>query len=53
MFMNFKTFKIHVRRVFEDINAERTAARELMNLKQKRAASIYVIQFQKVSFNLS
>ena len=45
MFMNFKMFKIHARRVFEDIDAERTAARELMNLKQKRAASIYTAQF--------
>ena len=53
MFMNFKTFKIHVRRVFEDINTERTAAQKLMNLKQKRAASMYAVWFQKVSFNLS
>ena len=53
MFTNFKTFKIHVRRVFEDIDTERTAVWELMNLEQKRAASMYVAQFQKVSFNLS
>ena len=53
MFINFKTFKIHVRRVFEDIDAERTAVRELMNLKQKRAASMYAACFQRVSFNLS
>ena len=53
MFMNFKMFKIHVRRMFEDINTERTATRELMNLKQKRAASMYVAHFQRVSFNLS
>ena len=53
MFINFKMFKIHARRVFEDINAERTVTRELMNLEQKRAASMYVIWFQKVSFNLS
>ena len=53
MFINFKTFKIHARRVFEDINTERTVTRELMNLEQKRAASMYVAQFQKVSFNLS
>ena len=33
MFINFKTFKIHARRMFEDIDAERTAARKLMNLK--------------------
>ena len=43
MFMNFKTFKIHARRVFEDIDAERTVTRELMNLEQKKAASIYII----------
>ena len=33
MFINFKIFKIHVRRMFEDINIKRTTARELMNLK--------------------
>ena len=53
MFTNFKTFKIHVRRVFEDINTERTVTRELMNLKQKKAASIYTVWFQRVLFNLS
>ena len=53
MFTNFETFKIHARRVFEDIDAERTAARELMNLKQKEAASMYAVQFQEVSSNLS
>ena len=43
MFSNFKVFKIHARKVFKDINAERTIVRELMNLKQKKVASIYVI----------
>ena len=43
MFTNFKTFKIHVRRVFKDIDAERTAARELINLKQKEATLIYTV----------
>ena len=51
--MNFETFKIHARRVFEDINTERTAAQKLMNLKQKRAASMYAVWFQRVLFNLS
>ena len=41
--MNFKMFKIYVRRVFEDIDAERTVTRELMNLKQKKVTLIYVI----------
>ena len=53
MFMNFETFKIYVRRVFEDIDAERTVTRELMNLEQKRVTSIYTVWFQKVLFNLS
>ena len=53
MFMNFETFKIHARRVFEDIDAERTVIWKLMNLKQKRAASMYAAQFQKVLSNLS
>ena len=33
MFNNFKVFKTQVRRVFENINAERTVARELINFK--------------------
>ena len=45
MFINFKTFKIHARRVFEDIDAERTAVRKLINLEQKRVASMYTAQF--------
>ena len=42
MFTNFKTFKIYIRRVFEDINTERTVARELMNLKQRKVTSMYI-----------
>ena len=53
MFVNFEIFKIHARRVFEDIDAERTVVRKLINLEQKRAALMYVIWFQEVSFNLS
>ena len=33
MFIDFEVFKTHVRRVFKNIDAERTAARELINLK--------------------
>ena len=51
--MNFKTFKIQMRRVFEDINTKRTVARELINLEQKKAALMYAVWFQKVLFNLS
>ena len=43
MFSNFKVFKIYIRRIFEDINVERTVARELINLKQKKVALIYII----------
>ena len=53
MFINFEMFKIYMRRVFKDIDAERTVARELMNLEQKRVTSMYVIWFQRVLFNLS
>ena len=41
--MNFEMFKIHARRVFEDIDVKRTVTRELINLEQKRAALIYVL----------
>ena len=53
MFMNFEVFKIHARRIFKDIDTKRTAARKLINLEQKRTASIYIVQFQEVLFNLS
>ena len=43
MFINFKIFKIYIRRVFKNINTERTVMRELMNLEQKKAALIYVV----------
>ena len=36
-------FKIHARRMFEDIDVERTAARKLINLKQKRVTSMYIV----------
>ena len=45
MFINFKTFKVYTRRVFRDIDVKRTAARELINLKQKKVALIYITQF--------
>ena len=33
MFSNFKVFKIQVKRVFKDIDAERIVVRELINLE--------------------
>ena len=33
MFSNFKVFKIHVKRVFKDINTKRTVVKELINLE--------------------
>ena len=43
MFIDFKVFKIYVRRIFKNIDIERTIVRELMNLEQKKVTSIYVI----------
>ena len=43
IFTDFEVFKTHIRRIFKDINAERTVTRELINLKQKKAASIYAV----------
>ena len=43
MFTNFKTFNIHVKRVFKDIDIERTVVRELINLEQKKVALIYIV----------
>ena len=45
MFTNFEIFKIQTRRMFKDIDAERTVTRELMNLEQKKAALIYIVWF--------
>ena len=42
-----------MRRVFKDIDTERTAVRELINLEQKRVTLIYIAQFQEILFNLS
>ena len=33
MFTDFEVFKTYARRVFEDINTERTVTRELINFK--------------------
>ena len=32
-----------MRRIFRDIDAERTVIRELMNFKQKKTASMYIV----------
>ena len=45
-------FKKHMRRVFEDIDAERTAEWELITLQQKRSTSVYAAQFQSIVFNV-
>ena len=45
IFTNFKTFELRLRRVFEDINKERTAERQLYNLRQKESTVTYLISF--------
>ena len=46
IFTNYKTFKIRIKVVFEKINEEQTAERELSLLKQIKAAGIYAANFQ-------
>ena len=39
--------------MFRDINTERTVVKKLINLEQKKAASMYAVQLQEILFNLS
>ena len=45
IFIDLKTFKLRLRRVFENINRERTAERQLYDLRQKESTVIYSISF--------
>ena len=45
IFINFKTFELRLKRVFEDINRERTAKRQLYDLRQKESTVTYSISF--------
>ena len=45
IFTDFKTFKLRLRRIFEDINRKRTVKRQLYNLRQKESTVIYLISF--------
>ena len=52
-FANMESFKEKIRRMFGDIDAERTAERELMGLVQKGSAAAYAAQFQLIAANMS
>ena len=45
IFTDFKTFELRLRKIFKDINKERTAKRQLYNLRQKESTVIYSISF--------
>ena len=51
IFTNFKTFELRLRRIFEDIDKERTVKRQLYNLRQKESTVIYSISFQHITTN--
>jgi hypothetical protein len=47
IFQTWKGFKKCIRRVFGDIDAERTAVRSIQNLRQKGSAANYTAEFQQ------
>ena len=49
MFASFNRFKSEIRMVFGDINRERTAERELMQLRQTKSAADYTAHFTRLS----
>ena len=52
IFTDFKTFKLRLRRIFEDINKEKIAKRQLYNLRQKELTVTYSISFQHIITNI-
>ncbi len=51
IFRDSQTFKLRLRRVFEDIDKKCTAERQLYNLRQKIFAATYSISFQHIVMN--
>ena len=47
MFMKFEGFEDRINRVFGDFDQERTAERNIQNLKQVRAVTSYTALFQQ------
>ena len=46
-----EAFEKRIRRIFEDINQEKTAKKQLYNLRQKESAVNYLISFQHITTN--
>ncbi len=51
IFRDAQAFEKRLRRVFEDIDKERTAERQLYNLRQKASAAAYSASFQHIAAN--
>ena len=51
IFTNLKTFELRLRRIFKNIDKEKTAERQLYNLRQKELTVIYSISFQHITTN--
>ena len=45
IFTDFKTFELRLKRIFENIDRERTVERQLYNLRQKESTVTYSISF--------
>ena len=45
IFTDLKTFELRLRRIFKDIDRERTVKRQLYNLQQKESTVLYSINF--------
>ncbi len=52
IFRDSQMFKLHLRRIFEDIDKKCTAERQLYNLWQKIFAATYSINFQHIAMNM-
>ena len=51
IFTDLKTFELRLRRVFKNIDRERTAERQLYDLRQKESTVTYSISFQHIATN--
>ena len=51
IFTDFKTFELRLRKIFEDIDRERTAEKQLYDLRQKESTVTYSISFQHIATN--
>ncbi|KAF3770609.1 hypothetical protein M406DRAFT_248074 [Cryphonectria parasitica EP155] len=52
MFNSFESFEKALKKTFDNSNEEYTIAQQLINLKQIKSASAYIIRFKQLSAKL-